>query len=49
MAQVFDLGNVVGPQGPKGDAGHQGPQGEYRRAGAQGRYGSNRPTGTKRR
>lgn len=27
MAQSFDLGSVIGPQGPKGDQGAAGPQG----------------------
>lgn len=27
MAQVLDLGSVIGPQGPKGDTGDTGPQG----------------------
>lgn len=27
MATTYDLGNVVGPQGPKGDTGATGPQG----------------------
>ena len=27
MAQTFDLGNVIGPTGPKGDTGPQGPTG----------------------
>ncbi|MEO2507247.1 hypothetical protein ABHA01_05570 [Clostridium paraputrificum] len=27
MAQVLDLGNVIGPQGPKGETGAQGARG----------------------
>ena len=27
MAQVLDLGSVIGPQGPKGATGERGPQG----------------------
>ena len=45
MAQVFDLGNVVGPQGPKGDAGPQGPQGETGPQGPKGDTGATGPQG----
>lgn len=41
MAKV-DLGNVVGPQGPKGDTGVQGPKGD---TGAQGPIGKTGPKG----
>lgn len=41
MAKV-DLGNVVGPQGPKGDTGAQGPKGA---TGAQGPKGDTGPKG----
>lgn len=41
MAKV-DLGNVVGPQGPKGDTGAQGPKGN---TGAQGPKGDKGPIG----
>ena len=44
MAQVLDLGNVIGPQGPKGDTGPQGPKGD---TGPQGPKGDTGPQGPK--
>ena len=46
MAKV-DLGNVVGPQGPKGDTGAQGPIGETGPKGDQGPIGETGPQGPK--
>lgn len=42
MAQVLDLGNVIGPQGPKGDKGDTGAKGSTGATGPQGPAG---PTG----
>ena len=39
MAQVLDLGNVMGPQGPKGDKGDTGAKGATGAAGPQGPAG----------
>ena len=44
MAKV-DLGQVVGPQGPKGATGEQGPQGPKGDTGAQGPQGPKGATG----
>lgn len=44
MAQVLDLGNVIGPQGPKGATGERGPQGP---TGAKGDPGERGATGAK--
>lgn len=46
MAKV-DLGNVVGPQGPKGDTGAQGPIGKTGPKGDQGPIGETGPQGPK--
>lgn len=46
MAKV-DLGNVVGPQGPKGDTGAQGPIGKTGPKGDQGPIGKTGPQGPK--
>lgn len=49
MATTLDLGNVIGPQGPKGDTGAtgpQGPKGETGATGAQGPKGDTGPQGT---
>lgn len=46
MAKV-DLGNVVGPQGPKGDTGAQGPIGKTGPKGDQGPVGETGPQGPK--
>lgn len=40
MATEYDLGNVVGPQGPKGDQGATGPQGPKGDTGATGAKGA---------
>ena len=45
MAQVLDLGNVIGPQGPKGDTGDTGPQGEIGPQGPKGDTGDTGPQG----
>lgn len=42
MARTLDLGNVIGPQGPKGDTGAQGPAGA---TGPQGPKGDTGPQG----
>lgn len=47
MAQVLDLGNVMGPQGPKGDTGDTGPQGEIGPQGPKGDTGATGPQGPK--
>lgn len=47
MAQVLDLGNVVGPQGPKGATGERGPQGPAGPKGETGPIGLTGPTGAK--
>ena len=44
MAKV-DLGNVVGPQGPKGEQGAQGPKGEQGAQGPKGEQGAQGPKG----
>lgn len=44
MAQVLDLGSVIGPQGPKGATGERGPQGP---TGAKGDPGERGATGAK--
>lgn len=44
MAKV-DLGEVVGPQGPKGNTGAQGPKGETGATGPQGPQGPKGATG----
>ena len=41
-----DLGQVVGPQGPKGNTGAQGPKGDTGATGAKGATGSQGPAGT---
>lgn len=46
MSKV-DLGNVVGPQGPKGDTGAQGPIGKTGPKGDQGPIGETGPQGPK--
>lgn len=43
--QEIDLGNVMGPQGPKGDTGATGPQGPRGETGAQGPQGEKGETG----
>lgn len=43
--QEIDLGNVMGPQGPKGDTGAIGPQGPRGETGAQGPQGEKGETG----
>lgn len=45
MVQEIDLGNVMGPQGPKGDTGATGPQGPRGETGAQGPQGEKGETG----
>lgn len=45
MAEVFDLGLVVGPQGPQGLAGPQGPKGDKGDTGAAGPQGVKGETG----
>ena len=42
---VVDLGNVVGPQGPKGEQGLQGPKGEQGLQGPKGEQGLQGPKG----
>jgi len=42
---TFDLGQVVGPQGPQGATGAQGPQGDTGPQGAQGIQGETGPQG----
>ena len=46
MAQVLDLGSVIGPQGPKGDTGDTGPQGIQGEQGPKGDTGPAGPAGT---
>lgn len=41
----FDLGNVMGPQGEKGERGYQGPQGPKGEQGIQGPRGEQGPQG----
>ena len=45
MSQEFDLGNVMGPQGPTGATGPQGPQGPQGETGPQGPQGPKGDTG----
>ncbi len=45
MANVVDLGKVIGPQGPKGDTGATGPQGPKGDTGATGPAGAKGATG----
>ncbi|MDF7671170.1 hypothetical protein PT276_08200 [Orbaceae bacterium ESL0721] len=40
MSQTLDLGNVIGPQGPKGDTGPQGPKGDTGQKGEPGVAGT---------
>lgn len=47
MAQVLDLGNVIGPQGPKGETGATGPKGETGATGPQGVKGETGAQGPK--
>lgn len=46
MAQVLDLGSVIGPQGPKGDKGDKGDTGNTGATGAAGARGSQWFSGT---
>ena len=46
MAQVLDLGSVMGPQGPKGDTGATGPNGDTGATGPKGDQGDPGPVPT---